>query len=93
MLDFISPWADLIVGLGNIACSIGVIPTLRHGLKHQDVPYGTSVVLAVALGVIGLALLSQGLVFGFASTVCGGLLWAGVAGERAWQGHRARRAS
>lgn len=88
MFDLISQHADLIVGVGNIAASAGVIPTLRHGLKHQDVTYGTSIVLALSLGSIGVALLSQGLIFGFASTVFGGLLWAGVAGERWWQGRK-----
>lgn len=80
-------WADLVIATGNIAASIGVIPTLRHGLRHQDVPYGTSVVLALSLAAISVALLSQGLFLGFASTIFGSLLWAVVAGERYWQRH------
>lgn len=85
-------WADLTIALCNLGLSVGLIPTLRMGLKHQDVPYGTSVTYVILLSVMGIAMLSIGAVLGFISLVVGAGLWLGIVGERWWQ-HRHQKSS
>ncbi len=77
-------WADLTIALCNLGLSVGLIPTLRMGLKHQDIPYGTSITYVVLLSIMGVAMLSIGAVLGFASLVIGASLWLGIVVER-WQ--------
>lgn len=89
MLDFIALWADWIITACNLGLSVGVVPMLWQGRRQQHVPYATSVTFVVLLAGLAVAMLSQELVLSAASDAFAVALWAGVAGERWWQG-RAR---
>jgi len=91
MLDLIAPWADWLITGSNIGLSVGVIPMLWQGRHQQHVPYATSITFVVLLAVLAVALLSRGLVFSAVSDATALGLWAGVAGERWWQGRAARK--
>lgn len=90
MLETIEPYADYILSVCHTVICVAIIPIIWSGHKEQHVPYASSVMYAIVLSVLGLALLSQGLVFGAATDFIGAILWAVVAGERLCQRLRRR---
>ena len=86
MLEMIEPYADYILSACHTVICFGIIPMIWVGRKEQHVPYLTSFTFITVLSVLGLALLSQGLVFGAVTDFMGSALWGIVAGERLCQG-------
>lgn len=88
MIGTIEPYADyILMGCHSLIC-IFLLPTIWAGRHGQQIPYLTSIPYIGILAVLGLALLSQGLIFGAATDFLGAALWGVVAGERAWHGLR-----
>lgn len=85
MLEFIAPYADYMMSACHVIICAVIIPLIWSGRKEQHVPYITSLGFVILLSVLGLALLSQGLVFGAATDFLGSVLWGIVAGERLCQ--------
>jgi len=85
MLETIEPYADYILSACHIVICFGIIPLISTGRREQHVPYLTSFTFITILSVLGLALLSQGLVFGAVTDFFGSALWGIVAGERLCQ--------
>jgi len=93
MLEMIEPYADYILSVCHVVICLGIIPLIRAGRHVQHTPYLTSFTFITVLSVLGLALLSQGLVFGAVTDFLGSALWGVVAGERLCQGLRRRSTS
>jgi len=94
MLMLLEPYADYILSVCHTVICLGIIPTIWTGRREQHIPYATSLTFIIVLSVLGLALLSQGLVFGAATDMLGAGLWCVVAGERRlWQRRERRSAS
>jgi len=93
MLETIEPYADYILTACHVVICFGIIPLIWTGRCVQHTPYLTSFTFITVLSVLGLALLSQGLVFGAVTDFLGSALWGIVAGERACQRLRRRSAN
>lgn len=73
-------WQDLVLGAGQLAFAVALIPALRAAEKP---PLGTSVSTALLMVVFAGAYLSLGLVSGAGMALVMAALWGALAWQRA----------
>ena len=85
MLDLVAPYADIVIMCCHCALSAGLIPAIWVGRHAQQIPYATSLTFMVGLTILGIMLLSQGLILAAVTDIMAAGLWTVIAGERTWQ--------